>query len=590
MLSTFTGGIYLVDCEFHPVNGVEGNPPDVVCMVVMDFRTGAVERYTRNDLLGMRSAPFNTGDDALFVAFFASAEMDCFLQLGWQFPENLLDLYVEFRNKTNGLPLPHGSSQLGAMAYFGLLGIAPEEKSEMRKLILSGGPWSEEQWVQILDYCESDVQALNALLPKMCGEIDWPRALLRGRYMKAVARIQHNGIPMDIERLLITRRSWVEIQAELVLRIDAAYGIYDGLTFKQDNFRAYLLSEQIPWPTLDTGNLDLSEDTFRQMARSYPQIAPLHELRSSLSKLRLNDLAVGEDGRNRCLLSPFSSKTGRNQPSNTKGIFGPSTWMRGFIKPGPSKAIAYIDWSQQEFGIAGALSGDGAMQEAYRSGDPYLAFAKQAGAVPPEATKQSHKAERERFKQCVLATQYGMGAASLALRIGQSEAHARQLLDLHKSTYRKFWKWSDATQDHYALGGKLRTVFGWNLHPVIDFNPRSVRNFPMQANGAEMLRLACIYLTEAGIRVCAPVHDAVLIEVPIDEIDAVVGQAQSLMRQASQDVLGGFELSSDAKIIRYPDRYMDERGQVMWDTVMEILAKLETEPQARCQGHPRLAA
>ena len=49
------------------------------------------------------------------------------------------------------------------------------------------------------------------------------------------------------------------------------------------------------------------------------------------------------------------------------------------------------------------------MIAAYRSGDPYLAFAKQAGAVPPGATKQSHSAQRELFKQCVLAVQYGMG-------------------------------------------------------------------------------------------------------------------------------------------------------------------------------------
>jgi DNA polymerase I len=49
--------------------------------------------------------------------------------------------------------------------------------------------------------------------------------------------------------------------------------------------------------------------------------------------------------------------------------------------------VAYIDWSQQEFGIAAALSGDIAMQAAYGSGDPYLDFAKQAGAVPRHATK-----------------------------------------------------------------------------------------------------------------------------------------------------------------------------------------------------------
>jgi DNA polymerase I len=74
--------------------------------------------------------------------------------------------------------------------------------------------------------------------------------------------------------------------------------------------------------------------------------------------MRLSDLAVGSDGRNRTLLSAFRARTGRNQPSNTKFIFGPAVWLRGLIKPPPGHGIAYVDWSQQEFGIAAALSGD----------------------------------------------------------------------------------------------------------------------------------------------------------------------------------------------------------------------------------------
>ena len=66
-------------------------------------------------------------------------------------------------------------------------------------------------------------------------------------------------------------------------------------------------------------------------------------------------------------------------------------WVRGLIRPGPGTALAYVDYEQQEFGIAAALSGDPAMMDAYRSGDPYLAFARQAGAVPAEATKQTHR-------------------------------------------------------------------------------------------------------------------------------------------------------------------------------------------------------
>ena len=250
--------------------------------------------------------------------------------------------------------------------------------------------------------------------------------------------------------------------------------------------------------------------------------------------------------------------------------------MRGLIRPNPGFGIAYIDWSQQEFGIAAALSGDPLMQEAYLSGDPYLAFAKQAGAVPSDATKKTHKAEREQFKACVLAVQYGMGAESLAVRIGQPVAQARRLLQLHRETYKIFWTWSNASLDCAMLHGKLWTVYGWEIAVTDKVNPRSLANFPMQANGAEMLRLACCLVTEAGIKVCAPVHDAILIEARLEELDEIVERTQQLMSDASAHVLGGFRLNSDADVIRYPDRYADERGTKMWDLVSEMLETIES--------------
>ena len=94
-----------------------------------------------------------------------------------------------------------------------------------------------------------------------------------------------------------------------------------------------------------------------------------------------------------------------------------------------------------------------------------------------------------------------------------------------------------------------------------------------------MLRLACCLLTEQGIRVCAPVHDALLIEAPIDTLDATVATTQELMAQASEVVLDGFRLRSDAKVVRYPDRYMDERGKDMWVKVIGLAG----EPLAACQ-------
>ena len=309
------------------------------------------------------------------------------------------------------------------------------------------------------------------------------------------------------------------------------------------------------------------------MAKIYPQLKHLRDLRSILSQLKLSSLSIGKDGRNRCLLSAFQARTGRNQPSNSRFIFGTSAWFRSLIKPEPGMGLAYIDWSQQEFGIAAKLSEDFQMQEAYRSGDPYLAFGKQAGAVPTCATKESHGEDRDRFKACVLGVNYGMGEKALADRIQQSVLEARDLLKKHQDTYKRFWRWSNGALDYAMFYGKLWTVFGWTIKVNKNPNPRMLRNFLIQANGAEMLRLACILVLNEGVDICAPVHDAILIEAPLDELDDKISIAQDAMKRASKIVLSGFGLNSDIEKIKYPDRFSDRRGEETWNTILDILAK-----------------
>jgi DNA polymerase I-like protein with 3'-5' exonuclease and polymerase domains len=461
---------------------------------------------------------------------------------------------------------------LGALSAYGLEHIPLVEKEELRQLALRGGPYSATEQVALLDYCQSDVDALVALLPKMSPEISIEHSLIRGRYTQAVARMESVGIPTDLPLLERLRANWDSIQDDLIEDVDKDYGVFEGRVFKSDLFSEYLSRHQLAWPRLPSGNLDLQDKTFRSMARAHPEISPLRELRHSLGKMRLTKFKVGTDGCNRTLLSPFGGKTGRNQPSTNKFIFGSSVWLRGLIKPAEGWGIAYIDWSQQEFGIAAALSGDLAMKQAYASGDPYLEFAKLAGAAPADATKKSHPEERALYKATVLAVQYGMGAESLAERIQQPVIVAKDLLRKHRKAFQAFWKWSDGNVDYALLHKRLWTVFGWQIKVAGTINARSLANFLMQANGAEMMRIACILMTEAGIRVCAPVHDAVLIEAPLDELEERISQAQELMREASQQVLGDFELTTDVDIYCYPDRYRDEeRGGAFWDKVVSLL-------------------
>jgi hypothetical protein len=559
-----------------------GDRQDPICLVTKELRSGRMHRIFRDDF-GKRP-PYSTGPSVLHVAYYSSAEWGCYRSLGWPMPERVLDLFVEFRNLTNGLPLPAGASLLGALAYFRIAGINAAEKSGLQEA-LGAGTWrGRYSKSDILNYCEQDVLALERLLLAMLPGIDLPRALLRGRYMVAVSAIEWNGIPIDVPTLERLRESWTSIQGQLIADVDKDYGVYDGRSFRSDRFADWLIRRGIPWPRLDEGGrLDLSDDTFRQMAKSHPAVSPLRELRSSLSDLRLNDLVTGRDSRARCLLSPFRSRTGRNQPSNARFIFGPSVWIRSLIKPPTGYGVAYIDWGSQEFAIAAALSQDPNMIAGYLSGDPYLAFGKQTFLIPPDGTKESHKAIRELCKQCALAVQYGMAEESLAMRIDRPVLVARDLLRLHRETFAKFWRWSDSAIDVAMLKSSIQTRFGWTLHIGGHVNPRSLRNWPVQSNGAEMMRIAACLATERGIEVNAPVHDAFLICAPLDRLEADIAKMRAAMAEASRAVLDGFEVRTDVDIVKYPNRYVDKREQdkelkgiqPMWKRVLGLLQEVD---------------
>jgi DNA polymerase I len=447
---------------------------------------------------------------------------------------------------------------------------------------LRGPPWTDNERVGVLDYCLSDVDETAALFRHLEPAIDLPRALLRGEFVKASTLMEWRGVPIDMEIFdhLRDGATWDRIREALIQPIDAAYGVFDGRVFKAARFESYLARQGIAWPRLPSGALDLQEETFSDRAKAFPQIRDLHELRKTLSKLRSIELRVGADGRARTVLWPFSAVTSRTQPKAAQFIFSPSVWLRSLIRPSPGMAVAYVDWSSMEFGIAAALSGDPRMLEAYGT-DPYLTSAIAFGMAPPGATKKTHRELRERFKVVLLAMQYDMQEQTLADLLDVPTARAREILSEHHRLYSTYWQWSDAWI-HRALNvGWMRTNFGWTFYLDQPVKLSTMRNWPIQSHGAEILRLACVWASRYGLQLLAPVHDALLIEAPVNRIERDVALLQDIMRRASRVVLGGgFMLRSDSTIIRYPDRYVDGRGERMWAIVTEALEQREGEQYA----------
>jgi DNA polymerase-1 len=368
----------------------------------MSFRSGRRHKLFFDSPGVTYDNPLPQGPDVLYVAYVAQTEWGTFLALEWELPVHVLDLFAEFRCITNGLTYATGapveSSMIAALTHFGLDSMTVVEKKSMKDLILRGHPYTIVQQREIVDYCSEDVEALAKLLPVMLRVIDLPFALFRGRYTKAVARMEDSGIPVDVPTLEELKRNWGTIKEQLVLDVEAEhrFGVYQKSSWSDSRFAALLQRIGIldEWPRTDSGLLTVEDDTFKTMTARYPVLEPLRDLRSTLIHLRDLKLTVGSDGRNRCSLMAFRSKTGRNYPPSSKFIFGPSTWLRSLIKPEPGRAIAYIDWISAEFGIAAALSGDARMKSAYESGDVYMSFAIDAGAAPKGATKHSHAETR----------------------------------------------------------------------------------------------------------------------------------------------------------------------------------------------------
>jgi hypothetical protein len=464
--------------------------------------------FDRTTLFAAPTPPYPTNERALLVCAIGEAIAGCHLILGWPLPRCIIDLQVEFRNKANGQLKPCGDGLAGALVWFGVSTAGA-----------MGGSQTE------LDG-HREVLALEQLFVALRNDLDLPRAVLRGRYLIAVGRIEANGIPIDDTKTNALKRHW------------------------------------------------------RNVVREFGA--------ASVSDAKPDALAIGADRRHRAELRPFSSRTGRNQPSSTQFIFAAPSWLRRLIKPAPGRGLAVIDWAQQEFGIAAALSGDRRMMADYRTGDAYLAFADRYGAdLAPVGRRQA-------FKACALGVLNGIGPSGLARQIGSGMPEARLLLQQHRIEYQQFWRWSDEVEMHACLDGQLQSVFGWGMTVTADTNPRFLRNFPMQANGAEMLRLACCLATEDGVMVCAPNHDALLIEAPLEELAEAIDSTEAAMAEASAIVLDGFALRASATTIRYPDHYPHPRSDALWCEINRGLAELEGsrepahERDASCaRMHPR---
>jgi DNA polymerase-1 len=143
-----------------------------------------------------------------------------------------------------------------------------------------------------------------------------------------------------------------------------------------------------------------------------------------------------------------------------------------------------------------------------------------------------------------------------------------------RARFRVFEEFTARVADRAGLDLELSTSFDWRMRCPPGTNPRTIRNFPIQSSGSEILHTACILAERRKIRLVASVHDALMAEGPTGTIEETSAALDRVMRDASAIVLKGYRLGTDEQVIRRGERFFDDRGQEMWNTVSR-LAKLE---------------
>lgn len=553
-----------------------------------------------------------------WVAYNAIADLTCLLTLGIDIEEvKLIDAMVEARmvTLTHHDFIRHKADLLTSLHAFNVKSAVNRRfKDDVRQTILNNQQYSKWKWQQIKAYGPTDVKPLPELLKKVWqahkaaeSPIKLSEMLMRGEYVKALTILSfHNkGFPVDQTLLHRVFDNKAKVICHLQQQVNDKYGeLYtrkkkvSTMTFNTKRFKNLVIENNYDWTLTDKGKMPLLDKAyFKKKVQQFPEFRLLYDVRKTLRALSNNNLVEQcVDGYIKPAIFPFAQKAGRNNHLPTKGfMLNLAPWMRSLIKPEPEKLIIGADWGQQEIAIAAVLSGDKNYLGVYnnKEGDVYLTLAKMAGAVPEDATKDSHPMMRHTFKSIQLGLGYGKGIKSLAVDVyesnkdeqghyllSKSEAYdlASNIYQWHKQKFNVYWEWIDDVITLSRSAGYYRSIDGWTY--FIDSNTKDTQliNLPMQTNGAAMLRRAVIHcLKSKQIDLLCTHHDALYISCDTEDKETAVEQLIDSMNEACADILGNkVKIRIDVNVYEHQAGYSDSRGVIMLKKINELLTKIET--------------
>ncbi|KMQ60635.1 DNA polymerase I [Chryseobacterium sp. BLS98] len=305
-----------------------------------------------------------------------------------------------------------------------------------------------------------------------------------------------------------------------------------------------------------TGQYATSEDVLQKLSSKHEIIKHILEYRT-YQKLKstyvdaLPSQIDKQDNRVHTNFSQTTAATGRLASVNPNLQNIPIRTLRGqqirgaFVS-GEGKKIISADYSQIELRLIAEISGEENMIKAFQDGeDIHASTAAKLFKIPLEEVS---KTQRSQAKTVNFGIIYGQGAFALAEQTGLSRTEAKQMIEAYFETYPKLKEYMAEQVSKARQVGYVETILGRKRH-LKDINSnnfvvrghaeRNAVNAPVQGSAADVVKLAMIKIDkelkeqQLQTKMLLQVHDELIFEAPVDEIEA----ASKLIRTEMESAL-----------------------------------------------------
>lgn len=373
-----------------------------------------------------------------------------------------------------------------------------------------------------------------------------------------LARMEQRGVLIDGEFLRRMSREMAQQIADLETRAHEAAG--QPFNLGSPKQLQQILFEKQGLPVIrktPKGQPSTAEDVLQELAGDYelPQLILDHR---SLSKLKstytdkLPEEINPATGRVHTSYHQAVAATGRLSSSNPNLQNIPIRTEQGrrirqaFIAP-EGMCVLAADYSQIELRIMAHFSKDEGLLKAFHDGvDVHSAT---AGEVFDTPYDQVSSDQRRAAKAINFGLMYGMSAFGLARQLDIDRGEAQAYMDRYFERYPGVHRFMETTRESARENGYVETLFGRRLYlPDITASnmqrrqgaERAAINAPMQGTAADIIKRAMIRVDEWLLRehpdthLTMQVHDELVLDVPVDKLDAIREGITALMSGAAE--------------------------------------------------------